>query len=752
MKNDFAILPKRITFKIPTVGEFANDGWAGFAAMLVALPASIAYGVAVYGVLGPRYVAQGAIAGIIGAFALGLIAPLFGGAPRLVSAPSAPAAAVMTVLATTLLAGNGRVPPLPADHVLLLLMIATLLAGALQLAYGIIGGGQIIKYIPYPVISGYISAVGILILLDQIGSLFGFPKEVDVVAGLMNPADWQWTSLIIGTLTITGVIVAPRITSAIPPTILGLLTGMVAYIGLGHFGSIYFPIDRARLVIGPISDEAFSINSVLADWWTALEKLKMSEIAAIFAPALTLSIVLSIDTLKTCVIVDTLTRSRHNSDHELFGQGFANVVSALAGGLPGSGTMGATLVNLHSGARTKLSGLLEGVFALLTFLLLGRLISGLPLAALAGILAVVAFRMIDRGSLYLLKKKSTVVDFLVIAAVVIVALRFNLIVAAGAGLGLSILLFMREQIRGSVIRRKLYGHQISSKQQRLPAEKEILRQKGSMTTVCQLQGSLFFGTTDQLFSELAPDLRRSRYVILDMSRVQSVDFTAAHMLHEIESVLKDRGGHLIFTNLPLNVPTGQDLEAYFSQLELVAPSRSAKVFDTFDEALEWTEDRLLDDARITSSKEQAALELHETELFQGIDHEALELLRACAELRTHKAGETIFRAGDRGDELFLIRKGIIRIVLQLESGRRYNLTTFARGDFFGDMAFLDKDLRSADAVAVVPTEVFAISRARVDEVVRQHPEVGVRIFARLSTALALRLRYANNELRAAHEA
>jgi SulP family sulfate permease len=752
MKNEFALLPKRITFKIPTVGEFANDGWAGFAAMLVALPSSIAYGVAVYGVLGPRYLAQGAISGIIGAFTLGLIAPLLGGASRLVSAPSAPAAAVMTALAAALLAGNGGVPALPANHVLLLLMIASLLAGALQLAYGLIGGGQIIKYVPYPVISGYISGVGILILLDQISSLFGFPKDLDVLTGLISPGSWQWASIVIGALTIIGVVVAPRITSSIPPTIAGLLAGMAAYLGIGHFGSIYFPIDRARLVIGPVGSGVFSISSIVAERWTTLGELKLSEIAAILAPALTLSIVLSIDTLKTCVIVDTLTRSRHNSDHELFGQGFGNVVSALAGGLPGSGTMGATLVNLHSGARTKLSGLLEGLFALLTFLLLGRLISGIPLAALAGILAVVAFRMIDRGSLYLLKKKSTIVDFLVIAAVVIVAVRANLIVAGAAGLGLSILLFMREQIRGSVIRRKLYGDQISSKQQRLPAAKEILRQKGQLTTVCQLQGSLFFGTTDQLFSELAPDLRRSRYVILDMSRVQSVDFTAAHMLHEIESVLKERGGHLIFTNLPLNVPTGQDLEAYFRQLELVAPSRSAKVFDTLDEALEWTEDRMLDDARMTSSKEQAALELHETELLRGIDHEALELLGACADLRAHKAGETIFRTGDTGDELFLIRKGIVRIVLQLENGRRYNLTTFARGDFFGDMAFLDAEPRSADAVAVVHTEVFAISRLRVNEVVRQHPEVGVRIFARLSMALALRLRYANNELRAAHEA
>src|SRR5437016_10436230 len=143
MKSEFAVPPKRIAFKIPTIGEFAGEFWAGFAAMLVALPSSIAYGVAIYGVLGPKFLAQGALAGVIGAVILGFLAPLLGGAPRLVSSPSAPAAAVMTALAAELLAGNGKAAGLPVEHVVLLLLIATLLAGLLQLTYGLVGGGRL---------------------------------------------------------------------------------------------------------------------------------------------------------------------------------------------------------------------------------------------------------------------------------------------------------------------------------------------------------------------------------------------------------------------------------------------------------------------------------------------------------------------------------------------------------------------------------------------------------------------------------
>src|SRR2546423_3779574 len=130
MKSEFAVLPKRIAFKFPTIGEFAGEFWAGFAAMLVALPSSIAYGVAIYGILGPAFLAQGALAGVVGAVILGFIAPLLGGAPRLVSSPSAPAAAVIAAGAAELLAGKGNVPGLPAGERILLFVVLGFLGGA----------------------------------------------------------------------------------------------------------------------------------------------------------------------------------------------------------------------------------------------------------------------------------------------------------------------------------------------------------------------------------------------------------------------------------------------------------------------------------------------------------------------------------------------------------------------------------------------------------------------------------------------
>jgi SulP family sulfate permease len=722
--------------------------------MLVVLPSSVAYGVAIYALLGADYVGQGVRAGILGAIALGLIAPLLGGAPRLISTPSAPAAAVLAALAADLLAGMpGGGGPIAPERIVVLLTLVGLLSGCLQFLYGLLGGGRLIKYIPFPVVAGYLSGVGVIIFLSQAPKFLGLPNDVTLGSGLFSPGLWQWPALVVGAVTIAGVLVAPKITKAVPATILGLFGGLVAYFGIGLFLPELLHLAHNKLVIGPVSGGAGAVLAEFGARGLAVADLRLADLRALVMPALTLSVLLSIDTLKTCVVVDALTHSRHDSNRELRGQGVGNLVSAIIGGMPGSGMMGATLVNVNSGGCTRRSGVMEGVFVLAAFLVFGNWIAWVPLSALAGILIVVAFRMCDWRSFQLLRQRSTVLDFCVIASVVIVAVSYNLIAAAGAGLALAIVLFIREQIRGSVIRRKVTGDRVSSKQHRLPAEQAILEQQGAQTTICELQGSLFFGTTDQLFTELEPDLKRCRYLILDMRRVQSVDFTAAHLLEQFEAILTERGGFLLFSRLPASLPTGQDLQAYFAQVGVVKGKKNVRIFATLDDALQWVEDRILAGEQAGPEGGEAPLTLAQIELFRGFEaDQTLAALAPCMAERSCAPGETIFQGGDAGDELFLIRRGIVRIVLPLERGTHHNLAAFGRGNFFGEVAFLDRSRRSANAVATTPTDLFVISRAKFDELSRAHPLVGLKIYARLAQALALRLRHTDAEVRALYEA
>ncbi|MBF0123965.1 MAG: SLC26A/SulP transporter family protein [Magnetococcales bacterium] len=726
-----------------------GDFWGGLAAMLVALPSAIAYGVVAYTPLGSDYFGYGAMAGVLGTVAIGLIAPVIGGAPRLISAPCAPAAAVLSALAGELLAGRSGVGAVTPEQILLLITVVALISGLLQLAYGAIGAGRLIKFIPFPVVSGYLSGVGTLIFLGQIPKLLGLPKGTDPWKGVLNPALWQTTAIIVGVMTMIGMVLAPRITNKLPGPIIGLLTGMSAYFFLGTLHPELNHLQGNPLLIGAIDLDLASMGSGMQARWSAVSQLAISDILALLVPMITLSVLLSIDTLKTCVVMDALTRSRHHSNRELIAQGAANFASAIVGGMPGAGTMGATLVNLNSGACTRISGVIEGVFALVALVALSWLIAWVPISALAGILIVVAYRMVDWHSFQLLRHRSTILDFLVIAAVVFVAVRFNLIAASGTGIMLAIVLFLREQIRGSVMRRKVRGDQISSRRNRLPEEKEVLATAGADTTLCELHGNLFFGTTDQLFTGLEEEIKKCHYLILDMHWVQSIDFTAVHILEQIETMLRERKAYLLFSRLPEELPACAALQRHFAHVGRAGNNEvDPGFFPSVDTALEWVENRILEQHQFASTKDARLLELHEISPFRGFDDEedVLELLRGSVGEQSYKGGEFIFRQGDSDEKIFLIRRGSVRIVLPLDRGRQHTLAIFGRGNFFGEMAFIDHGTRSADAIADGETDIYVLSRYRFNKLIEQHPVLGHKVFARLARAMAIRLRYTNAEL------
>ncbi len=729
--------------------SWSAEAWGGLAAMLVALPSAVAFGMLVYAPFGPDYVGQGALAGVVGAAALGLVAPLIGRNGGLISAPCAPAAAVLSALAADLVSGNtGGIEPssLPA-----LLALTVMLSSVLQVLYGAIGGGRLIKFIPYPVVSGYMSGVGALIAISQLPKLLGLPPGTPLVQGVTSPALWQWQGLLAGMVTIAAMWVGPRITTKTPPAILGLLAGIVVYLVLALFSPGLRTLEGNTLVIGPLLATGSFLDAA-AERAASFFTFDPAALRHVLIPALTLSALLSIDTLKTCVVLDALTRSRHNSNRELIGQGFGNAVACLAGGMPGAGTVGPTLVNVTSGGRTPRSGVIEGALTVVAFLLIGNLIAWLPVAALAGILLLVAWRMVDKSMLRLLRYPGGRLDFAVIAGVIVVAVTVDLIAAAGVGVILAIVLFIRDQMRGSVIRRKRYLSEVSSKTRRLAAERELLAQHGGQGVFCELQGNLFFGTTDQLFSQLEQDLRRRKYILFDMRRVQSLDFTAAHLLYQMQAQLAERGGRLLFSGMPSTVLDRRHFEHDLARAGVLRKEGGAMVFETLDAALEWMEEQILESAAPGRPNEEPLLQLRDIDLFRGLDESAMHVLGACARELSIPPGEKVFAQGDTGDELYLVRRGSVRILLPLEGGKRHHVATFGHGDFFGELSFLDRGLRSADAEAKAATELYVLPRARFDaEVQRSAAAFSGQFFARLALVIAKRMRQTDIELQALEE-
>lgn len=729
--------------------SWTGDLWGGLAAMLVALPSSIAFGVTTYTAMGTEYAGMGAMAGILGAAALGMVAPLVGRTQGLISAPCAPSAAVLSALVAGLLSGKMGTGFSPAA-IFPLLALTALFSAGLQILYGTIGGGRLIKFIPYPVVSGYLSGVGLIIALGQLPKLFGIPKGTTLFRGLAFPAVWKWEGLVVGITTIVLMIVASRITKKIPAAVIGLVGGIAAYFALGIFSPGLRVLEGNPLVIGPIQASG-SLFEMITGRVTSLFSISFSSVRLVLIPALTLSVLLSIDTLKTCVGLDALTRSRHKSDQELIGQGIGNFASFLVGGMPGAGTMGPTLVNVASGGRTPRAGIMEGGFVLLALLLLSNLIAWVPIAALAGILLVIAWRMFDRSMFRLLRHPAGRLDFVVIAGVVVVSLTVDLIAASGVGVALAILLFIRDQVRGSVIRRKLYLNQISSKTHRRESDRETLDKLGDQGIFCELQGNLFFGTTDQLFTQLEPDLRTTRFILLDMRRVQSMDYTAAHLFEQMHAQLAERGGQLLMSGMPSGILDERSFEHYLVKLGVVKEGAGVMISETLDGALEWMEQKILEASGTPTEDEERVLDVKDFDIFREFDDQTIEDLRSCLREVSLPQEEKVFSKGDLGDELFLVRRGSVRILLPLERGKQHHLATIGQGDFFGELAFLDRGVRSADVEAKVPTDLYVLSRARFDKQSRANPTFGVQVFARLAYVIALRLRQTDAELQVHEE-
>lgn len=722
-----------------------GDFWGGLAAMLVVLPSSIAFGVTIYAAIGPSYATLGAMAGIIGATVLGLVAPTLGGTDRLISTPCAPAAAVLSAFAIEMTHSG-----IQANEIILLLILLSIIAGISQMLLGFVGIGRLIKYIPYPVVSGYMSGVGIIILGSQIPKFLGTPGS-PWWETLVTPAHWDWRAMAVGGVTVLLTLIGPKLTKLIPGTILGVIAGLLTYFGLAEWVDPgLWQVSDNPLIIGPMGAEQEGLFATIAGHWRDIGDLRLGQVARLFGNALTLGVLLSIDTLKTCIVVDQLTRSRHDSNRELVAQGLANICSVSVGGIPGAGAMGPTLVNVNSGGRTRVSGILEGVFALIAALALGSFLAWIPVATLAGILIVVGLRMIDREPLHFIQSRATVFDFLVVLSVVVVALTVGLIAASATGIGMAILLFVREQIGGAVVRHKVYGNQTSSTFSRSEAETNVLEMKGDQAVIFELQGSLFFGTANQLYTYLEPEFGKRQFMILDLRRVQSMDVTAAHLLHIVREGLREKDGLLILSGVPELLANGRNLREFLEQTAVIIPDETAiRVFPTLDNALEWVEDRLLGEREVPleqAEAEEPPLRLQDMEIFAQRKEETLQDLEARLEDRTYKAGDIIFSVGTSGDEIYWIRRGAVRLFVPIGGGVTRHIATYGRGDFFGGLSFLDDRPRTNDAVALTDTMLYALSRKNFNILEEEHKRLGFDLIQGLARTLALRLRQADQQL------
>ncbi len=484
------------------IKDLKNNIYGGVTAGVIALPLALAFGVAS---------GLGATAGLWGAIIVCLFATVFGGTPTQISGPTGP----MTVIVASLVFANPNNPKL--------IFMTLFLAGVFQIILGFLKIGKFVNYVPYPVISGFMSGIGAIIICLQLNNLIGITFEGAPINSLLNfftslksLAEANFQSLVLGLLTLGIVFFTPKkIQNKIPAPLIALIFVTLL--------SIFLHFDVKTIGTIPAAFPSFDFP------FAGFEVLKK-----IIPLALTLALLGSVDSLLTSLVADSLTKTKHNSDKELIGQGLGNMVASLFGGLAGAGATMRTVVNIKSGGSSRISGIVHSLFLILIVLCFAPAASKIPLAVLAGILIKVGFDIIDYKFLKILKcaPKS---DLAVMLFVFLITVLDDLIFAVGVGIVLSSVLFAAN-----------VSKQMNIKIKELPVsdgekcEGCIEEDVANNILIMHIRGIFFFGTASEVLARVE-NLMNAKFVVIDCKSIKFLDISAAFALEDMIVRLQDNG-------------------------------------------------------------------------------------------------------------------------------------------------------------------------------------------------------------------
>lgn len=513
-----------------------GDLFGGVTAGIVALPLALAFGIQAFSGIGAEGASLGAYAGLVGATLLGFFAAMFGGTHSQISGPTGP----MTVITATLVTGAFTAPGGSLSAVLVSMALAGIFCGLFQILFGLIKLGKYVRYIPYPVLSGFMSGIGVIIILQQLYPLVGKSGSgsmINLLAGLPEAfGNLSVTALLLGLATVAIIYLFPLVTKKVPSTLVALIVVTVV--------SLFIDMKDVP-TIGEIPSGLpmpFFANSAVTlaglDWGAI--------ITAAIIPGLTLAGLGSIDTLLTSVVADNITKTKHNSNRELIGQGIGNAVAGLFCGLPGAGATMRTVVNVKSGGRTQLSGMVHAVLLLAIMLGLGSVVKYVPLSVLAGILLTVGWGIIDfKGFKDLVKIPRA--DAVVLIAVFLITVFVDLLTAVGIGMVIACVLFMK---RASDL---VEGGYSSQEMTNFDKESPWADEGGMPDAVAhkiyiqRLNGPIFFGTINKFKEVMQTVPADAKIVIIRMRLVSFMDQSGLYAMEEAIKDIQARGAQVLMT-------------------------------------------------------------------------------------------------------------------------------------------------------------------------------------------------------------
>ena len=736
--------------RVPVLGRFRGDIKGGLLSAAVAIPLAMGYGMFGFVVLGNDYFLDGALAGLLTAALVGIVCVALGDKSANVYAPRV----ITTFFIGILLYGlvHSESPTLKSGGLgltLAVLFSIILLAGAFQALFGLTRLGTVIRFIPQPVMSGFQNDAALLLLLVQLGNLFGFDKSTTFVQALKDIQHARPLSVLLAVLTIVAMLQARRWLPKVPALLVGLAAGTVLYyiLGLAGLGTYLGP------TIGIAPFTAYKLPNIPHFAELARTPGLLALVPTILGGALALAIIASIDALLCAKLLARPGQPKIDGDRLLVRLGAANTLAAAFGGITGGLNIGPSKENKAAGGRTPVSALVNAATVLITLLLLFPALSYLPCVVLSAVIAVIAIEHFDPWTLRLARRatsrlasRKVMIDLVLVVLVAALAVAIDIVLAVLAGVVIAALLFVVRMGR-SVVRRLYRCTGVRSRKRRTVPEIALLEQHGAAILAAELQGALFFGSGERLAGQIADQVRtqETRCVVLDLRRVNELDSTGAQILLDIHAELAQHNRHLV-----LAVAQSSEVAAQLAESGVIDAVGKERVLPDLDRALQWAEDHLLRSDAGEAPEEQE-MPLAQTSIAQGFSAAELATVEKHFERRVYEPGREVFHEGAPGHEMFVIAKGSASAFLRRAGGGEMRLVTFAQGTAFGELAILDSGSRSARVTTEGGLVCYALSQESFAKLAAKAPATAIKLVSNLASLLSHRLREANRTIQQLEE-
>lgn len=732
--TDPAIGFEPVTGVSPSVKRALNDMLGGGAASILTLTFGLSYSLLIFtGPLSP-YLSYGIAATFISSAVLAAVIGLGSSLPFAIAAPDSSTAAVTGIMAASLVehieSANLSAPLL--SPVMITLGLSTVLTGVVLCGLGLTRMGRAIRYVPYPVVGGFLGATGLLIALGAIRVITNTPVQVATLPRFANGT----TLLELGAACAMALVLyltwhRSRNPFGLPIILVGgVITAHLAFWISG------VSLDQAHSLgwtFQPPPQAAFMLpwhTGELAQYpWFAVPDLLGNLVAVIFVTASS--------TLFNTTGIEVAAHREANLERELNVTGAANILTGVLGGYTGCSSISRSMLNFSSGGRGRLSGLTASALSLLMLAIAPELLGFIPKFVLGGLLLYLGADQLHKWIIESRKRLSKL-EYLSLVAIIVIIVAWGFVPGILIGVIIGCATFAFSAARVESIKYSFDGSEYRSSLDRSRDDQEVLLAHGGKIQGLNLQSYLFFGSANRLYQhvkQLLQERPECRYLLFDFKLVTGVDSSAAYSFAQIKRSAADLGVELILVHLPAAA------EKVLRSSDFVG--EGVTIIGELDHALEWCENELISQHQ-GLAQEAASLR----DWFTGIldsENDADELIRRCQRIEV-EAGEVIVQAGDPADSMHFILDGRVGIMVPADDDRTTRVRSLGRYTTIGEMGLVSQTPRSATIQAEVDSVLYVLNTHQFDAIREEDPALSHKLLTYFVSIMAERLTFANRTI------